>query len=56
MLSPELVEQLTAASDASLGEQDASHFEDNVSSGSMILIDWNFFNSFVSPRTLAERR
>ena len=51
MLSPELVEQLTAASDASLGEQDASHFEDNVSSGSMILIDWNFFNSFVSPRT-----
>ena len=49
VLGPELVEQLTAASDASLGEQDASHFEDNVSSGSMILIDWDFFNSFVSP-------
>ena len=55
MLSPELVEQLTAASDASLGEQDASHFEDNVSSGSMILIDWDFFNSFVSLNPAARR-
>ena len=55
VLSPQLVEQLTAASDASLGEQAASHFEDNVSSGSMILIDWDFFNSFVSLNPAARR-
>jgi ectoine hydroxylase-related dioxygenase (phytanoyl-CoA dioxygenase family) len=44
VLSAETVAQLTEASDQSLARQSSSHFDEEVAAGSMILIDWQFFN------------
>ncbi|MCY3993221.1 MAG: phytanoyl-CoA dioxygenase family protein [Caldilineaceae bacterium] len=40
VLEPELVGELRAWSDGVLGEQEAAHFEQNRTTGSMVLIDW----------------
>lgn len=40
VLEPELVGGLRAWSDEVLGEQEAAHFEQNRTTGSMVLIDW----------------
>lgn len=44
VLSVEMVASLTDASNRCLDQQDATHFEAEVAAGSMILIDWQFFN------------
>ena len=44
VLSVEMVASLTDASNRCLDQQDAAHFEAEVAAGSMILIDWQFFN------------
>ena len=46
MVSPAVIDLLAIASDSSLAEQDPSHFDENKSSGSMIPIDWKFFNRY----------
>ena len=40
VLEPELVGDLRAWSDGVLGAQEAAHFEQNRTTGSMVLIDW----------------
>ena len=40
VLEPDLVGELRAWSDGVLGEQEAAHFEQNRTTGSMVLIDW----------------
>jgi ectoine hydroxylase-related dioxygenase (phytanoyl-CoA dioxygenase family) len=44
VLSPARVAELTAASDALLAEQSPAHFKDHVTSGSMVMVDWQLFN------------
>ena len=40
VLEPEIVEGLRAWSDGVLGQQEEAHFEQNRTTGSMVLIDW----------------
>ena len=46
ILDAEILERLRQASDASLGEQEAAHFAEQVATGSMILIDGSLIDRY----------